>query len=121
VEGRVAGERRRRGFGPGGLGFGLDLRLGVLVAGLTLLLALRFGRGRGLFAHGPYPPAPNWLGFGALTLFRPSRSWHKTSREMNASPPLFVNALKSAPAARGLACACAVALLGGCMGNPFAT
>jgi len=40
---------------------------------------------------------------------------------MNASLPLFVNALKSAPAARGLACACAVALLGGCMGNPFAT
>jgi len=62
-------------------------------------------------------PTPTGLGFGALALFRPMRSWHKTDREMNALLRLFVNR----PTQRALACVCGAALLSGCVASPFAT
>jgi hypothetical protein len=53
----------------------------------------------------------------ALALFRPTRSWHKTGKEMNAPLRLF-----SRPTAlRLLACAGAAAMLAACGSSPFAT
>jgi hypothetical protein len=74
-----------------------------------------------LFGHG-VDSRVRFLGATALALFRPSRSWHKTSKEMNAPLRLFSSTIFARPASRLLACAAVGSMLAGCMGgNPFAT
>lgn len=53
-------------------------------------------------------------------LFRPSRSWHKTSQEMNAPLRLFARPQARRSAGAVIGCVGAAAMLAGCA-NPFAT